>query len=147
VELAFTQFHKRAIPRLLVSNLKEFELFKRLENCIRYISLDEGVEEVSFNLTVLSIIGGLSGFPISLSEEWLEMKIDLETLNTLAPLDIISPCLCEMTFFGYKQDEIKQQQREIFQEKDETMDARRLCLWEEFLQEMVFPENDDVQTD
>jgi hypothetical protein len=80
-------------------------------------------------------------------EEWLGMEIDLETLNTLAPLDIICHSLWEMTFIGYDQDEIKQKWNEVLQAKDEMSDARHLSSWEEFLEDMDFPENDDVQAD
>lgn len=80
-------------------------------------------------------------------EEWLGMEIDPETLKTLSPLDIICHCLWEMTFIGYEQAEIQAQWQEILQTKDEIMDVKRLETWEEFLQEMDFPEDNDVQAD
>lgn len=75
------------------------------------------------------------------------MEIDPETLKTLSPLDIICHCLWEMTFIGYEQDEIQTQWQEILQAKDEIMDAKHLESWEQFLQEMDWPEDDDVQAD
>ena len=79
-------------------------------------------------------------------EEWLRMEIDPETLKTLSPLDIICHCLWEMTFIGYEQDEISKQWQEILQAKDEIMEAKHLESWEQFLQEMDWPKDDDVQT-
>jgi hypothetical protein len=80
-------------------------------------------------------------------EDWLGMEIDPETLKTISSLDIICHCLWEMTFIGYEQDEIQKQWQEILRTKNEVADAKRLESWEEFLQELDWPGDDDVQTD
>ena len=46
-------------------------------------------------------------------EEWLNMKIDNQTLSEYSANDIIAHCIWEMTFFGFDQATIKAQKEEI----------------------------------
>jgi len=42
-------------------------------------------------------------------EQWLGMKIALETIKNFTELEVIAHCLYEMTFIDYEQDLIKEQ--------------------------------------
>jgi hypothetical protein len=52
-------------------------------------------------------------------EKWLGMDVDTNSLQNFTTVEIICHCLFEMSFFGFEQDEIKEQLDAINDEADE----------------------------
>ena len=51
--------------------------------------------------------------------DWVSMFITQETLNTMSYEEIVAGCLYEMTFFGFNEDEIKEEENKMVKSIEE----------------------------
>lgn len=57
-------------------------------------------------------------------KEWVSMFVTQKTLDTLTPEDIVGACLYEMTFYGFNEETVEEQEKKIY---DAVEECKRQC--------------------
>ncbi|MBW8332343.1 MAG: hypothetical protein K0M40_10015 [Prolixibacteraceae bacterium] len=75
-------------------------------------------------------------------DEWLGMDLDEKSIKDFTELELISHCLYEMTFFGFDQETIQKEWKEIENEVDEIKNMTeeekktKLKSWDDLKKEL-----------